>query len=43
MKKILAFTGSNHSKSINKQLTKYAVSLVPSDSFEVKSILLEDY
>ena len=36
MKKILAFTGSNHSKSINQQLVNYTASLIT--EFEVQII-----
>ena len=38
MKKILAFAGSNHSKSINQQLVSYTVSLIPELEIEVLDI-----
>jgi len=38
MKKILAFTGSNHSKSINQQLVSYTASLIPELEIEVLDI-----
>jgi chromate reductase len=43
MKKILAFTGSNHSKSINRQVLKYALTLLDSTQFEIKEIDLREY
>lgn len=43
MKKILAFTGSNHSKSINRQVLKFALELLDKRSFEVTEIDLRDY
>lgn len=43
MKKILAFTGSNHSKSINRQLLKFALELMDKRSFEITEIDLRDY
>lgn len=47
MKKILAFTGSNSSKSINKQLVNYACELINSggtkSEVEVEVVLLEHY
>lgn len=43
MKKILAFTGSNHSKSINRQVLKFALEQIDRMSFEVKEIDLRDY
>ncbi len=43
MKKIIAFSGSNSSKSINQQLVK-AVSLhINNDAFEVEILNLRDY
>ena len=38
MKTILAFAGSNHSKSINKQLVLYTASLIPELEIEVIDI-----
>ncbi|SMC31916.1 NADPH-dependent FMN reductase [Moheibacter sediminis] len=43
MKKILAFTGSNHSKSINRQLLQFALELIDKRSFEITEIDLRDY
>lgn len=43
MKKILAFTGSNHSKSINRQLLKFAVELLDKNEFEITEIDLREY
>ncbi len=43
MKKILAFTGSNHSKSINRQVLKFALELLDKRSFEVTEIDLRDH
>ena len=43
MKKILAFTGSNHSKSINRQLLKFALELMDKRNFESTEIDLRDY
>lgn len=43
MKKILAFTGSNHSKSINRQLLQFALELMDKRSFEITEIDLRDY
>ena len=43
MKKILAFTGSNHSRSINRQLLKFTLDLIDKRSFEIKEIDLRDY
>lgn len=43
MKKILAFTGSNHSNSINRQVLKFALDLLDKRSFEVTEIDLRDY
>lgn len=43
MKKILAFTGSNHSKSINRQVLKFALSLMDKSKFEIQEIDLIDY
>lgn len=38
MKKILAFAGSNHSKSINQQLVSYTASLISELEIEVLDI-----
>ncbi len=38
MKKILAFAGSNHSKSINQQLISYTSSLITETEVEVLDI-----
>lgn len=43
MKKILAFTGSNHSKSINRQLLKFAIELMDKNEFEITGIDLKNY
>lgn len=43
MKKILAFTGSNHSNSINRQLLKFAVELMDKNKFEITEIDLREY
>ena len=43
MKKILAFTGSNHSKSINRQLMRFALELVDKNRFEIEEIDLQDF
>lgn len=43
MKKILAFTGSNHSKSINRHLLKFAIELMDKRSFEITEIDLRDF
>lgn len=43
MKKILSFTGSNHSKSINRQLLQFALELIDNRSFEITEIDLRDY
>lgn len=43
MKKILAFTGSNHSNSINRQLLKFAIELFNKNEFEITEIDLRDY
>ena len=41
MKKILAFSGSNHSKSINQQLVSFTSSLIK--GFEVKVLDIKDW
>ena len=41
MTKIIAFTGSNHSKSINQHLLKHAASLI--ENHEVEVLDLRDY
>jgi len=41
MKKILAFSGSNHSKSINQQLVNYTGTLI--EDFEVKILDIKDW
>ena len=41
MTKIIAFTGSNHSKSINQHLLKHAASLI--EKHEVEVLDLRDY
>jgi len=38
MKKILAFSGSNHSKSINQQLVNFAASLIKEARVEILNI-----
>lgn len=38
MKKILAFTGSNHSKSINQQLVNYTASLITDIKVEILNL-----
>ena len=43
MKKILAFTGSNHSTSINRQVLKYSLTLLDSNRFEITEIDLRDF
>lgn len=43
MKKILAFTGSNHSESINRQLLKFALKLLDENEFEITEIDLREY
>lgn len=43
MKKILAFTGSNHSKSINRKLLQFALELMDKRSFEITEVDLRDY
>lgn len=43
MKKILAFTGSNHSKSINRELLKFTIELLDKNEFELTEIDLRDY
>lgn len=43
MKKILAFSGSNYSKSINQKLVEIAASYVKSGSCEVEVISLRDF
>jgi chromate reductase len=43
MKKILAFSGSNYSKSINSQLIKIAASYVDTERVEVEVISLIDF
>ncbi len=43
MIKILAFTGSNHSKSINRQLLRFTLELMDKRSFEITEIDLRDF
>ena len=43
MKKVLAFTGSNHSLSINRQVLQFAISLINPSKFEVTEIDLRDF
>lgn len=43
MKKILAFTGSNHSQSINRQVLQFALSLIDANRFDVTEINLTDF
>ena len=41
MKKILAFSGSNHSKSINQQLVNFTASLI--DDIDVKVLDIRNW
>ena len=41
MKKILAFSGSNHSKSINQQLVSYTATLI--EDFEIKVLDIKSW
>lgn len=43
MKKILAFTGSNHSKSINRRLLKFALELLDERRFDIHEIDLRNF
>lgn len=43
MKKVLAFSGSNHSQSINQQLVKIAASYVKNSEIKVEILSLKDY
>jgi NAD(P)H-dependent FMN reductase len=43
MKKILAFAGSNSSKSINKELVTYTVGIIDKEEYQVEHVLLEDF
>ncbi|MCX2744123.1 NAD(P)H-dependent oxidoreductase [Mangrovivirga sp. M17] len=43
MKRIVAFAGSNSSKSINMQLVNYVLSQLDSDQYEIERLDLNDF